>query len=183
MSIGLRRTLIRLAGLLVILLAFGAALLPLAHNIPARTVIGLLLVAAGVIELGAFAARPAHHIPGGIAAAATFLAGLRLALDPSANYFTVLNFVILWLVVRSAALLFLGLRTERPLCFWALFAAAVDLILAIALLSGLQIAFLVIGIFGPTSEILATFAWVFAASFVAAGVFLIGSAPATKRGS
>jgi len=177
MSIGLRRTLIRLAGLLVILLAFGSALLPLGHHIPARTVIGLLLLAAGVIELAAFAARPTHHVAGGVAAAATFLAGLRLALDPTANYFTVLNFVILWLVVRSAALLFLGLRTSRPLCSWALFAAAVDLILAIALLSGLQIAFLVIGIFGPTSELLATFAWVFAASFVAAGVFLIGSAP------
>jgi hypothetical protein len=36
----------------------------------------------------------------------------------------------------------------------------------------LQIAFLVIGIFGPTSELLATFAWVFAASFVASGLYL-----------
>jgi uncharacterized membrane protein HdeD (DUF308 family) len=183
MSSKLRRTLIQLAGILIVLLAFGSALLPLAHHVPARMIIGLLLVAGGILELAAFAARPVHHVAGGVAAAATFLAGLRLTLDPSANYFTVLNFVILWLIVRSAALFFLGLRTNRPLCSWALFAAAVDLILAIALLSGLQIAFLVVGIFGPTSEILATFAWVFAASFVAAGIFLIGSAPATKRGS
>lgn len=176
MSNRLRRSVIRVAAILIILLAFGSALLPLAGEIPARTVIGSLLVAAGIAELAAFAARPSHPLPAAVAAAATFLAGLRLTLDSTVDYFTILNFVTLWLVVRSASLFILGLESRQWQRGWIFFAAAVDLLLAIALLSGFQIAFLVIGIFGPTSELLATFAWVFAASFVATGILLLAIA-------
>lgn len=173
-----RRTLvIRLAGALIVLLAFGAALLPLAQHIPARTVIGLLLGAAGAVELVAVYARRGHQIPVGIAAGASVLAGLRLALDPGANFFTVLNLVILWLVVRAVALFFSARKTPRPVCDWTYFAAAVDLLLAVALLGGLPVAVLIYGLFGQTSEIIATFAWIFAASFVAAGLLLIAVAP------
>ena len=177
-----RRTLvIRLAGAAIVLLAFGSALLPLAQHIPARTVIGLLLIAAGASELAAVYARRGHHIPAAIAAAASLLAGLRLALDPGANFFTVLNLVILWLVVRAAALFFSARHTPRPVCDWTYFAAAVDLLLAVILLGGLPVAVLVYGLFGQTSEIIATFAWIFAASFVAAGLLLIAAAPHEAR--
>ena len=33
------------------------------------------------------------------------------------------------------------------------------------------------GLFGPTSEIIATFSWILAVSFVATGAFLIAAAP------
>ena len=177
MSTGTRALVIRLAGILIVLLAFGAALLPLAQHISARIVIGLLLTAAGAIELAAVYARRGHHISAGIAAGASLLAGLRLSLDPGANFFTVLNLVILWLVVRSAALFFSARGSAKPLCNWVYIAAAVDFALAVLLLGGLPVAVLVYGLFGPISQIIATFAWIFAVSFVAAGWLLIAAAP------
>lgn len=177
MSTASRTGVIRTAGVLIMLLAFGSALLPLAQQIPGRTVVGLLLIAAGAIELAAVNARRGRHLPAAIAAGASLLAGFRLALDPGANFFTVLNLVILWLVVRAAALFFSARKSDRPLCYWVYLAAAVDFALAVLLLGGLPVAVLVYGIFGQTSEIIATFAWIFALSFIAAGWLLIAAAP------
>jgi uncharacterized membrane protein HdeD (DUF308 family) len=181
MSSTTRTLVIRSAGVLIFLLAFGSALLPMAAHIPARLVIGLLLAAAGAIELAAVFARRGHHIGAGLAALASFLAGLRLLLDPGINFITILNFVILWLVVRSAALLFSSRHSPKPLCTWVYLAAAVDFALAVLLLAGLPVAVLVYGLFGTTNEIVGTFAWVFAASFVAAGWLLIVAAPLEAR--
>jgi uncharacterized membrane protein HdeD (DUF308 family) len=177
MSTVTRTTVIRIAGILILLLAAGAALLPLAQHISGRTIIGMLLVAAGAIEMFAVYARRGHHIPAGIAAAASLLAGVRLLFDPGANFITVLNLVILWLVVRAAALFVSARGSPRPLCSWVYLAAAVDFALAVLLLGGLPVAVLVYGLFGSTNEIIATFAWIFAASFVAAGWLLVAAAP------
>jgi hypothetical protein len=49
------------------------------------------------------------------------------------------------------------------------------------LLAGLPVAVLTYGLFGTTDEIVATFGWVFAASFVAAGWLLIAAAPLQTR--
>lgn len=177
MSSATRQLVIRSAGVLILLLACGSALVPMASHLPARLVIGVLLAAAGSIELVAVLARPMHHLTAGIAALASLLAGLRLLLDPAVNFITILNFVILWLVVRSAALFFSAIRSHRPLCTWVYLAAAVDFALAVLLLAGLPVAVLVYGLFGTTNEIVATFAWILAASFVAAGLLLIAAAP------
>jgi len=172
-----RTLVIRIAGALIILLAAGAALLPLERALPGRLVVGWLLIAGGLVELGAALARRMHRPAASIAAAATILAGLRLILDPKAGFFEVLNLVILWLIVRSAALTFAATRSRDPLQSWIVLGAATDFLLAILLLSGLPIALIVAGLFGPTNEIIATFAWVLAVSFVATGVLLIGAAP------
>jgi uncharacterized membrane protein HdeD (DUF308 family) len=177
MSSGTRTLVIRSAGLLILLLALGSALLPMASHIPARLVIGLLLLAAGGIEMAAVFARRGHHIPAGIAAGASLLAGLRLLLDPGINFPTILNFVILWLVVRSAALFLSSRHSPKPLCTWVYLASAVDFALAVLLLAGLPVAVLVYGLFGATDQVVATFAWVFAASFIAAGWLLVAAAP------
>jgi len=177
MSTTTRTLVIRFAGVLIFLLAFGSALLPMASHIRANTIIGILLAVAGAIELAAVFARRGHHLTSVIAAGASVLAGLRLLADPHANFLTILNFVILWLVVRSAALLVSSRHSPRPLCTWVYLAAAVDLGLAILLLAGLPVAVLIYGLFGTTDEIVATFAWVFAASFIAAGWLLIAAAP------
>ena len=55
--------------------------------------------------------------------------------------------------------------------------AATDFLLAVMLLAGLPVALIVAGLFGPTSEIVDTFSWILAASFVATGAFLIAAAP------
>ena len=177
MSDGSRKLIIRIAGLLIFLLAFASAILPTFEDMPARRVIGMLLIIAGAIEMVAVAARRTHHLSAGIAAGATILAGLRLELDPRANFFEVLNMVILWLVVRAAALLLSARRSRPPLKGWVYLAAAVDFLLGILLLAGLPIALIVYGLFGPTPRIVATFAWVFAASFIASGWLLIAAAP------
>jgi hypothetical protein len=46
MSTASRTGVIRTAGVLIMLLAFGSVLLPLAQHIPGRTVVGLLLITA-----------------------------------------------------------------------------------------------------------------------------------------
>lgn len=177
MSIASRTLAIRAAGAAVLLLALGSALLPMAPHLAPRLVIGVLLAAAGAIELAAVFARHGRQVAAAIAALATFLAGLRLLVDPDINFLTILNFVILWLVVRCVALLVSSRRSHGALCKWIYIDAAVDFVLAVLLLAGLPIAVLVYGLFGTTDEIVATFAWVFAASFVAAGLLLIAAAP------
>ena len=181
MSDTTRTIVIRIAGILIFLLAVGAAFLPIAKGIPARIEIGLMLGAAGIFELAAVYARRGHHFAAGAAALASLLAGFRLLVDPHVNFLTILNFVILWLVVRSAALFLSARGSDRPLCTWAYLAAAVDLGLAVLLLVGLPVAMLVYGLFGTTDEIVATFAWVLAASFVAAGWLLVAAAPLEAR--
>jgi len=177
MSDQTRKLVIRSAGVLIILLALGAALLPMERGLPGRLVVGWLLVAAGLVELAAAMARRIHRPSAAVAGAATVLAGLRLVLDPNAGFFPVLNLVILWLVVRSAALAFAASRCRDPLQSWFVLSAATDFLLAVLLLSGLPIAVIVAGLFGVTSEIVATFAWVLAISFVATGIMLIAVAP------
>jgi hypothetical protein len=48
-----------------------------------------------------------------------------------------------------------------------------DFFLAILLIAGLSISALVVSIFGPTPELIASFAWVLAASFVVNGALLL----------
>ena len=177
MSDDARKQIIFTAGVIIILLALGAALLPMEHGLPGRLIVGLLLIAAGIVESIAAMARRIHKPSAAIAGIATVLAGLRLSLDPSAGFFPVLNMVILWLIVRTAALGFAANRSKPPLRRWFRIVATVDFLLAVMLLAGLPIALIVAGLFGPTSEIDATFAWVLAISFVANGAFLIAAAP------
>ena len=178
MSDTAREHVIRTAGILIILLAMGSALLPLERGLPGRLVVGYLLLGAGIVELLAAMARRIHKPSAAIAGAATALAGVRLVLDPEAGFFPVLNMVILWLVVRAAALAFAASRCRPPLRNWFAVAAATDFLLAVLLLAGLPIALIVAGLFGPTGEITATFAWVLALSFIATGSLLIAAAPA-----
>ena len=172
-----RKLIIRSAGVLIILLALGSALLPLERGLPGRLVVGWLLVIAGAIELVAARARRIHRPVAFVAGGATALAGLRLVLDPQASFFPVLNLVILWLVVRSGALAYAAVKCRGTLQGYFLFAGATDFILAVLLLAGLPIALVVAGLFGQTGEIVATFAWVLAISFVATGILLIAAAP------
>jgi hypothetical protein len=48
-----------------------------------------------------------------------------------------------------------------------------DFLLGILLIAGLSISTLIISIFGPTRELIASFAWILAASFVVNGLMLL----------
>ena len=177
MSDQARKHIIRIAGFLIILLAIVAVLLPLERGMPGRLIVGSLLLVGGIIEFAAALARRIHKPSAAIAGAATILAGLRLVVDPNAGFFPVLNMVILWLIIRAAALAFAASRSSEPLQSWFVLTAATDFLLAVMLLAGLPIALIVAGLFGPTSEIIATFSWILAISFLATGAFLIAAAP------
>jgi hypothetical protein len=56
---------------------------------------------------------------------------------------------------------------------WTGLSAGMDFLLAVLLLTGLSIATLVVSVFGPTPELVASFAWVLAASFVVNGLLLL----------
>lgn len=182
-SVDTGKLVIRGAGLLIILTALGAALLPLAEELSARRMLAWLLLAGGVLELAAAIAMKSQRAMTAIAGGATLLAALRLLLDPGAGFFEILNLTILWLVVRSAALGYAAFRSIDGASTWTGLAAAIDFLLAVALLAGLPVAILVVGLFGPTRPISATFAWVIAINFLASAVRLFAlSAPESESG-
>jgi hypothetical protein len=51
--------------------------------------------------------------------------------------------------------------------------AGIDFALALVLTTGLSIATIVVSLFGPTPPLIASFAWVLAASFIANGLMLL----------
>jgi hypothetical protein len=56
-----------------------------------------------------------------------------------------------------------------------------DLILGLVLLVGLSIAALVYTLFGPTSPLIASFAWILALSFVVNGLLLLEVASVARQ--
>jgi hypothetical protein len=56
---------------------------------------------------------------------------------------------------------------------WSLLSAGMDFLLAVLLAAGLSISTITISLFGPTPELVASFAWVLAASFVVNGLMLL----------
>lgn len=162
------------AGWLIIALSAGAALLPLLERRGGAYVIGSLLTAAGLIEIFAGSlrheARPLAMLTGG----ATVLAGLLFATGPATRFFLpAITIVMAWLALR-AILLFLTSRvTGGGVQRWTLIASATDLLLALVLLVGLQIAALVVAMFGATAPLIASFSWILALSFVATGLMLL----------
>jgi len=81
--------------------------------------------------------------------------------------------VIAWLVIRSVILALAAMRTERSVRTWMALSAAMDFLLAMLLVTGLSIATIVVSLFGPTAPLIASFAWILAASFVVNGLSLL----------
>jgi len=168
-----RARLIGAAGWLIILLAAGAALLPVVDRLSGSLVAGVMLIIAGLVEI--YAGRLRHEVRtlAMLAGAVTTLAGLLFVFNPVAHFFPTVTIVIGWLLVRSVILLFTSLRAHGSVRMWISLSAAMDFFLAALLLVGLSISTLVIALFGPTPTLVASFAWVFALSFVVTGTLLL----------
>lgn len=162
----------RVAGIAIILLSIGAALLP-AGKIIHADMIGALLISAGLIELIAGSlrrdTRPFAMAAGGV----TALAGLLFVLNPQTHFFPTVVPIIGWLLLRSLILAAASRECGGSVRAWTLLSAGIDLLLAVLLAAGLSIATLIVSLFGPTPELVASFAWVLAASFVANGILLL----------
>ena len=168
----MRSRALRVAGIAIILLGASAALLPAGKTIPSD-MIGGLLIAAGLIETIAGTLRRevrAYAVTAGIV---TALAGLLFVLNPETHFFPTVWPIIGWLLVRSVVLAAAAVETRGSVRTWTGLSAGMDFLLAILLITGLSISTIVISVFGPTRELVATFAWVLAASFVVNGLMLL----------
>jgi hypothetical protein len=155
---------------LIILLAAGAALLPLVGRSAGASVVGAMLLAAGVIELWAGAQRRRIKALAMAAGGVTALGGLLLMIYPIAHFSPVVNVVIGWLLVRSILLAITARHTGGSVRTWTILSAGMDFVLAAGLIAGLGIGTLVVIIFGPTPQLVSSFAWVLALSFVLNGL-------------
>lgn len=160
---------LRVAGILIILVGIAAALLPAGKTI-SSDMIGGLLIATGLIETLAGSLRYGTRPFVMAAGIVTALAGLLFITNPETHFFPRVWPIIGWLLIRSLILAAAAAETGGPVRRWTAFSAAIDFLLALLLIAGLSISTIVIDIFGPTRELIATFAWVLAASFVGNGL-------------
>jgi hypothetical protein len=163
---------VRVAAVAIILLGAGAALLPAGKTI-SSDMIGGLLIAAGLIETIAGSLRRETRHFAMAAGIVTALAGLLFIVNPETHFFPTVWPVIGWLLVRSLVLAGALTESRGSLRAWIAVSAGIDFLLAVLLIAGLSISTIVVSVFGPTRELIATFAWVLAASFVANGLMLL----------
>jgi hypothetical protein len=163
---------LRVAGFAIILLSAGAALLPAEKGV-SSDVIGALLVAAGLIEAVAGSLRrdvkPYAMAAGGV----TTFAGLLFILNPETHLFPTVIPIIGWLIIRSLILAYASTHSTGSVRTWTGISAGMDFLLAVLLITGLSISTIIISLFGPTQPLVASFAWVLAASFVVNGLLLL----------
>jgi uncharacterized membrane protein HdeD (DUF308 family) len=160
------------AGIAVILLSAGAALMPAGKTI-SSDVIGALLVAAGLIETIAGSLRRESRPYVMAAGSVTALAGILFIVSPTTHFFPAVTLVVAWLLVRSLILIYASGHSKGSVRTWTAVSAGMDFLLAVLLIAGLSISTLVVSVFGPTRELVASFAWVLAASFVVNGLMLL----------
>ena len=168
------------AGISIIILSAGAALLPAEKTISADLIGGLLL-AAGLIETIAGSLRRETRALAMGAGVVTAVAGLLFLLNRDARFFPTVNIVIAWLFLRGLILALASRLAEGGVRRWSIIAAATDLLLALILFVGLSIAALVVTLFGPTPAIIASFSWVIALSFIASGLLLLEIASCVRE--
>jgi uncharacterized membrane protein HdeD (DUF308 family) len=163
---------LRVAGIAIILLSAGAALLPAGKTL-SSDMIGGLLVAAGLIETVAGSLRRQVRAFAMAAGVVTALAGLLFILNPETHFFPTVWPIVGWLLVRSVILAASAIETRGSVRTWTGLSAGMDFLLAVLLITGLSISTIVVSVFGPTRELVATFAWILAASFVVNGLMLL----------
>jgi hypothetical protein len=169
---------LRVAGVAIMLLGVGSALLPAGKTIPSA-MIGGLLIAAGLIEMVAGSLRRSVRVMAMAAGGVTALAGLLFVINPETHFSPTVTPIIAWLLLRSLILAASATETAGSVRRWTALSAGMDFLLAVLLIAGLSISTIVVSIFGPTRELVATFAWVLAASFVVNGLLLLEVASCT----
>lgn len=161
------------AGWFILLLSAGSALLPLVGRAQGATIIGILLVLAGLAEIFAGSLRHDTRRLAMLAGVITTLAGILFATESSTHFLSTLTIIAGWLFGRSIVLILAARLATGSVRTWTGIAAVIDLVLALILTVGLSIAALVVSLFGATAPMLASFTWILAASFVATAMLLL----------
>ena len=163
---------LRVAGLAIIGLGVAAALLPVGKTI-SSDLIGALMIAAGLIEIVAGSLRRDVRAYSMAAGGVTAVAGLLFLLNPETHFFPIVTPIIGWLVLRSLILAYASTHLKGSVRTWMGLSAGMDFLRAVLLIAGLSIATIIVSIFGPTPQLIASFAWVLAASFAVNGLLLL----------
>jgi len=143
--------------------------------------IGVLLIAAGLAEVGGGMLRQQSRNLAMLAGLITVIAGLLFLTEQASQFVPKLIIISGWLFLRSLVLAAATLPEFGSVRFWTGLSAAVDFILALLLFAGVSIATLVVALFGPTQPMIAHFAWILAISFVATGTMLLEIASSARR--
>jgi uncharacterized membrane protein HdeD (DUF308 family) len=114
------------AGVIIIMLSAGAALLPVLGTVPGTFAIGTLLIAAGVVETIAGCVRHETRTLATLTGAVTTGAGMMFALNPDGDLLPSMTVVIGWLLARSAILLVTSRRAHGSVKTWLGLSAATD---------------------------------------------------------
>jgi len=163
---------LRVAGVGIIMLGAAAAFLPAGKTI-SSDMLGGLLIAAGLIETVGGSLRQGTRPFVMAAGILTALAGLLFVMNPETHLFPRVWPIIGWLFIRSLILGAATAETVGSVRLWTAFSAGMDFLLALLLITGLSISTIVVSVFGPTPELIASFAWVLAASFAVNGLMLL----------
>ncbi len=165
--------LVTAAGTAIILLSAGAAALPFVDRVSGVRVVGALLLAAGIVEMLAATLRDQTKFLAMLAGAVTTLAGALFLLNPVIPFLPTISIVTAWLIIRSLILAVTTARAHGSVRRWIAISAATDFALGLLLLVGLSISTLIVTLFGPTPQMIASFAWILAISFVVTGMLLL----------
>ena len=161
------------AGWFILLLSAGSALLPLVGRAQGASIIGIVLVLAGLAELFAGSLRHDTRRLAMLAGVITTLAGILFATESSTHFLSTLTIIAGWLFGRSIVLILAARLATGSVRTWTGLAALTDLVLGLILAVGLSIATLIVSLFGATPQMIASFAWVLAASFIATAMLLL----------
>ncbi len=170
------------AGVAIILLGAGAAALPFLDRNSGNQLIGVLLLAAGLVEMFAATLRDQTRFLALVAGAVTTVAGVLFLIDTGTRFLPTITIVTAWLLIRSLILAVTTALAHGSVKRWVAISAATDFALGLLLLVGLSISTLIVTLFGPTPQMVASFAWILAISFVMTGILLLEIA-SCERGS
>lgn len=176
-----RAPLIAGAGAIIIMISAAASLLPLGDGLSRSAVIGTMMATAGLIEMIAGALRSRNRSVAILPGALTILAGALLAIHPFHRFVPSVWLVIGWLGARGVVLAAATTVTRGSVRTWTMLAAGTDLTLGAILMLGLSSSTLTLTLFGITPEIVRSFAWIVALSFVATGMLLMEVAACERR--
>ena len=173
-----------LCGWLILLLAAAALLLPEVAASSGALVVGVLLLLAGMLELIAATGRRAARLPSSLAGIATLAAGAMFLAREETRFLPNITVITFWLLLRMLALGTATVQAPRStIRRWTGLAAATDLALSVILILGLPLASIIVALFGTTSELIASFSWVLALSFLATGAMLLQIAACEREGA
>lgn len=173
-----------LCGMLILLLAGAALLLPEVAKSSGALVVGQLLLLSGLLELVAAQGRRAARVPASIAGIATLAAGAMFLAREETRFLPNITVITFWLLLRVGLLVTATLQAGgSAVRRWTGLAALTDLLLATIMILGLPLASMVVALFGTTSELVASFSWVLALSFLATGAMLLQIAACEREGA